>query len=196
MKKRSKAATKSAKARPRKALTPKGRSAPKALPHRGAAPARETEVARLTRERDEALEQQTATSEVLQAISSFPGDLEPVFAKMLEKAVRICSASFGNIYRWNSESGYLIATYNTPEAFAAERRKSPEWRPVPGTPVSRLIATRSVVHVADLTKEKAYTEKLDPVHVAGVELGGVRSALYPHSPDDALSFGTDGAIQI
>ena len=178
MKKRSKAASKLAKARPGKGLKPKGRNALKALTGRGASPVRETEVARLTRERDEALEQQTATSEVLQAISSFPGDLEPVFAKMLEKAVRICGASFGNIYRWNRESGYLIATYNTPEAFAAERRKSPEWRPVPGTPVSRLIATRSVVHVADLTKEKAYTEKLDPVHVAGVELGGVRSALY------------------
>ena len=57
-------------------------------------------VALLTRERDDSLQQQTATSEVLQVISSSPGDLQPVFETMLENAVRICDAKFGNIYRW------------------------------------------------------------------------------------------------
>ena len=52
----------------------------------------------------EALEQQTASSDVLHVISSFPGNLEPVFATMLEKAVRICDASFGQLYRWNGEA--------------------------------------------------------------------------------------------
>ena len=68
------------------------------------------------------LEQQTATSEVLQVISSSPGDLEPVFAAMLEKAVRICDAKFGNIYRWDGEAAHLVAAHNTPPAFAEYRK--------------------------------------------------------------------------
>ena len=71
-----------------------------------------------TRELTELLEQQTATSEVLQVISSSPGDLQPVFATMLEKAVRICEAKFGNINRWDGDALHLVATYNTPPAFA------------------------------------------------------------------------------
>jgi hypothetical protein len=63
-----------------------------------------------TRELSESLEQQTATSEVLQVISSSPSDLEPVFATMLEKAVRICDAKFGNIYRWDGDTLQLVAT--------------------------------------------------------------------------------------
>ena len=125
-----------------------------------------------------ALEQQTATSEVLRVVSSSPGDLEPVFASMLEKAVRICEAAFGNIYRWDGETGHLVATYNTPVAFADERRNAPDWRPPPGSPVGRLLTTKSVVHVADLARENAYIKKLDPVTVAAVELGGVGAALF------------------
>ena len=81
----------------------------------------------------EALEQQTATSEVLQVISSSPGDLEPVFATMLENAVRICDATFGNIYRWDGDALHLVATHNTPPAFAEARRSSPFFSPGPKT---------------------------------------------------------------
>ena len=78
-----------------------------------------------TRELSESLEQQTATSEVLQIISSSPGDLQPVFATMLENAVRICDAKFGNIYHWDGEVLHLLASHNTPPAFAEARKHSP-----------------------------------------------------------------------
>ena len=76
------------------------------------------ENTRLLNELRESLEQQTATSEVLQVISSSPGDLQPVFATMLENAVRICDAKFGNIYRWDGDGLRLLVTQNTPTAFA------------------------------------------------------------------------------
>ena len=106
-----------------------------------------------TRELTESLEQQTATSEVLQVISSSPGDLQPVFEAMLEKAVRICDAKFGNIYRWDGDAFRLVATHNMPPAYAEARRRSP-FRPGPKHPFGRMIATKAVVHIADLAAEQ------------------------------------------
>jgi two-component system NtrC family sensor kinase len=129
-----------------------------------------------TTELTEALEQQTATSEVLQTISSSPGELEPVFATMLEKAVGICDAKFGNIYRWDGEALHLAATHNAPPAYAEERRRSPHYRPSLKIGVGRMVATKKVVHVADAAAEPAYIEK-HPAYVTAVELGGVRTYL-------------------
>ena len=128
-----------------------------------------------TRELTELLEQQTATSEVLQVISSSPGDLEPVFETMLTKAIRICDARFGNIFRWDGDALHLLATHNIPIAFDDVRRRLP-LRPSPGTPIGRMIATKTVVHVSDLAGEKSYIERAPSV-VAAVELGGIRTFL-------------------
>ena len=137
---------------------------------------RTADLSQRTVDLTESLEQQTATAEVLQVISSSPGDLQPVFTSMLENAVRICNAKFGNIHRWDGNALHLMATHNTPSAFAEYRGRSP-WQPKPRNAVGRTIATKTVVHVADLAAEEAYTERRDPSYVAAVELGGVRTFL-------------------
>jgi hypothetical protein len=126
VKKRSRAGSRPAKARPSKALKQKGRRAAKPVPRPSLPPiSQETQVERLTRERDEALEQQVATSEVLQVISSSPSDLEPVFATMLEKAVRICDAKFGTMYLCEDRKLHLIAAHNVTPAFEKLRGNEP-----------------------------------------------------------------------
>jgi GAF domain-containing protein len=138
---------------------------------------RTTDLTERTADLTEALDQQTATSEVLEVISRFPGGLEPVFQAMLEKAVRICDAKFGSIVRWDNEAAHLVATHNAPPAFAEARRRSPN--PAnPKTSFGRMIATKAVVHVADAAAEPGYVEQHDQAAVEAVELGGQRTALY------------------
>ena len=134
---------------------------------------RTDDLSQRTTDLTEALEQQTATSEVLQVISSSPSDLEPVFATMLEKAVRICDAKFGNIYRWDGALLHLLAAHNTPPALAEFRRRS-ALRPFIST--RRMVETKTAAHVADLAVDEAYIER-DPGAVSAVELGGVRTVL-------------------
>jgi GAF domain-containing protein len=134
------------------------------------------ENARLLNELRESLQEQTATSEVLQVISSSPGDLEPVFAAMLKKAVGICDAKFGNIYRWDGEALHVIATHNTPQAFVEGLRRVP-YRPNPKAPIGQMVATKAVVHVADVMADTAYIEQTDPMALAAVALGHTRTAL-------------------
>jgi GAF domain-containing protein len=134
------------------------------------------ELRQRTADLTESLEQQTATSEVLQVVSSSPGDLEPVFATMLEKAARICDATFGNIFRWDGSALHLAGTHNTPPALAEARRRSPV-RHNPKDPFLVQVLGAKTVHVADLAAEPIYTQERDPTFVAGVELGGIRTIL-------------------
>ena len=192
MKRRSRTGSDPGKARRRKTVARKRASAPIAVPRRSSSTGdMETKIAQLTIEKarlvdelgqrttdlSEALEQQKAASEVLQAISGFPGDLEPVFASMLQNAVRICDAKFGNIYRWDGDTLHLVAAFNTPPAFAKARGSTPLRRPGPKTVVGRMVATKAVIHVADLATEQAYIKDRVSPAVAAVELGGVRTIL-------------------
>ena len=137
---------------------------------------RTTDLTGRTADLTEALEQQTATSEVLQVISSSPGDLQPVFATMLEKAVRICDATFGTIYRSEGDVLHVVATHNAPLAYAEAIGRLP-LRPNPKSALGRTTGTKTAVHVANLAAEEAYNERRDPRYVAAVELGGVRTFL-------------------
>ena len=147
---------------------------------------RTADLIQRTTDLTETLEQQTATSEVLQAISSSPGDLEPVFAAMLEKAVRICDAKFGNIYRWDGDALQLVATHNTPLAYAEHRKHSP-FRADQNNSVAQMITSKKVVHLLDAAANETYAKRRDPTVVAAVELGGIRSALIvPMLKEDEL----------
>jgi signal transduction histidine kinase len=134
------------------------------------------ENTRLLNELRESLQQQTATSEVLQVISSSPGELDPVFEAMLANAVRICEAKFGVLSLWEEGAFHVRALHNVPPAFGEFALRAP-LRPGPDVPLGRAGRTKQVVQCADITKEPFYIEQRDPVAVAGVELGGYRTVL-------------------
>ena len=96
------------------------------------------EVQARTRELSESLEQQTASSEVLQVISSSPGELEPVFQAMLANAVRICAAKFGMLYLWEGDAFRAVAFHNVPPGFMEVRKHTP-FRPGPNTTTARML---------------------------------------------------------
>ena len=169
MKRRSRAGGEPTKERHRKTPVPKRRNAPKAARRLGSSTEEKGETARLTRELNQAQEHQAATSEVLKVISSSNGDLRQMFATMLEKAVRICDAKFGNIYRWDGHALHLMASHNI------RATRSPNL-PGPQTPTGRMIATKTFVHVPNLAAELGYAAR-DPWIVDGVELAGVRTLL-------------------
>jgi two-component system, NtrC family, sensor kinase len=131
-----------------------------------------------TRELTEALEQQTATSEVLQVISSSPGELQPVFEAMLANATRQCEAKFANLFLYEKDSFRIVAQQNAPRAYAERWRRNPVLvvDDNPRNPLARLVATRSVVDIVDLMAEQGYVER-DPRFVALVESAGARTHL-------------------
>jgi GAF domain-containing protein/CheY-like chemotaxis protein len=128
-----------------------------------------------TRELGEALDQQTATSEVLKVVSSSPGQLDPVFDAMLGNAVRICDATFGVLFRFEDGAWRAAAMFGVPPAFAEYWRRGPQ-RPGPRTALGRIVETRQTVHIADVTREPAFVEG-EPVFVAAVDLGRFRTIL-------------------
>jgi class 3 adenylate cyclase len=134
------------------------------------------ELRQRTDDLSEALEQQTATSEVLKVISSSPGELKPVFEAMLAYAVRICEAKFGTLFLCEGDDFRVVAEHNTPPALAELHQREPILRVGPGTSLYRSKKAKQPIQIADLTAEPAYFER-DPNRVALVELGGYRAIL-------------------
>jgi GAF domain-containing protein len=136
------------------------------------------ELRQRTDDLSEALDQQTATSEVLKVISSSPGELEPVFLAMLENATRICEAKFGTLYLHlrDADAFRVVATHNTPPAYAEARQRKPLVRPPPDSVLGRVSASKQVVQITDVREVQSYIER-NPYMVAAVELGGCQTAL-------------------
>jgi len=172
-------------AKRRQAVRPTGRKLPTKPKRAPADVDLRKENAALRLELAEALERQTAASEVLQVISCTPGELEPVFEKMLENATRICGAEFGSMNL--VEEGFVrqAALYNAPPVFAAARTNKVS-RPHPQSTLASAIRSKQVVHVADLRTTPAYLERAQTT-VELVELGGARTAaVVPMLRDDEV----------
>ena len=133
------------------------------------------EVQARTRELTEALEQQTATSEVLGVISGSPGEVDPVFKTILENATRICGAGFGNLLLYSDGALRNVSFYNTPEAFS-EQDRGDAFVPPASAPLGRLIQTKQPVHVADIRTEAAYKAGFGPISLIA-DVGGARTLL-------------------
>jgi two-component system, NtrC family, sensor kinase len=108
------------------------------------------EVQARTRELSDALEQQTATSEVLRVISSSPGELEPVFETMLGNAIQLCGAKFGVMSLREGEAFRVVAAHGAPALVEQRRRREPLVRPTPGHNLERMMRTKAVVHIPDI----------------------------------------------
>ncbi len=148
------------------------------------------ENTRLLTELRKSLEQQTATAEVLQVINSSPGELQPVFETMLEKAMRLCEAAFGLMRTYDGQAVRLVASQGLPPRFA-EFAANPANQPGAGraggaTP--RFLAGAHFVHHPDLKEEEAYRSG-DPYRVALVELGGARTMLVVPLRKDGAFLG-------
>jgi GAF domain-containing protein len=174
---------KPAKTRHSSTKKPKRNNAPTAAP-----PASSTlgdlqgQVSILTRELADAreqlaaaLQQQTASSEVLNVISSSPGELQPVFDTILQEATRVCQANFGLMIRYEERTPHPIAFFGVPQAYVELAERGGELSE--HAPSARVARTKQTVHVADFTKEYAYAVERHPMAVAGAEIAGIRTLL-------------------
>jgi len=137
-----------------------------------------SELRQRTTDLSKALDQQTATSEVLQSISSSSGELEPVFLAILAHATRLCEAKFGSLYLRKEDAFRAVAMHGpSPIVEWLQRERVVELRDHPHIPLARVTQSKEVLHIRDLAADQAYIER-DPRIVAVVELGGYRTVLW------------------
>jgi signal transduction histidine kinase len=177
MKRRSKAGGKASKGRRRTLAPPKRSSPANAVRGRRSTPSgQETKTASLARERDEALEREKASAEVLRVISSSPGELKPVFDTILENATRICDAKFGILQLHENGKFRNAAMYNPPRALAEYRQREPMIEAGPQSAIGRVATTKRVLHIPDYVTDPAYNAR-DPAAINLVERAGARTVL-------------------
>jgi signal transduction histidine kinase len=114
------------------------------------------ENTRLLNELRESLQQQTATADVLNVISSSPGELAPVFDSVLENATRICGANFGLLFLSDIDGFRTAAMHNAPPPLVAARRREELVRPPPHTALGRMVLTKQPTQIADMLAERGY----------------------------------------
>ena len=172
MKKRAKVSGARAKTQRSKATKLIRRDTRKATPS-SQSPSEETMVARLSRELNEARQEQTATAEVLRLLSG-SRDLNRLFNTILINATNLCQANFGTMAIYEGDALRIVAMHNVPPAFAEFRQREPLFHPGPLSPPARIAATKKMLHIPDLSEDAAYKQR-DPVVVGFVELAGVRT---------------------
>ena len=153
-----------------------------------------SELRERTADLSDALEQQTATSDVLKIVSSSPGELQPVFDAMLANATRLCGASYGTMWLQEDEGQMRMAARHgpLPKAFSEKWRIGTLFRPSPSVPTARVFNAQQPVQVRDLKEDRAYADR-DPLAVASVDVAGIRSLVaVPMIKDGA----TVGAITV
>ena len=137
-----------------------------------------------TTERDEALDRETATAEVLHVINSSPGDLTPVFDTILQKAIRLCGAAFGILWTYDGELFHAVAFCNVPPLYAEFFREPHRAGPLTG--LGRVAGGEPFAHITDMLDDDAYRSG-DPVRRAGIDLAGARTHLsVPLRKDNVL----------
>ena len=135
----------------------------------------------------EALEQQTATSDVLKVISSSPGELELVFEAMLENATRICGAKLGTLYLREGNGFRIVAMHGAPPAFVEERRRNPIIHPGPGTILGRATAMKQTTQIVDIQEEADHVAASGSTGAQLAKLAGARSTVaVPMIREDEL----------
>ena len=144
------------------------------------------ELRQRTDDLSEALDQQTATSEVLKVISASPGALEPVFHALLANATRICGANFGIMTLYEGGPFRAVALHNAPPGFAEARRQEALFWPAPTNPLARVAATKQIQHILDVREDESYLSGEQAAKII-VEQGGARSLIdIPMLKDGAL----------
>src|SRR6516165_5985061 len=183
MRRRSRAGGKPAKSQRRKTTKPERRNAPKAVRSRKST-GPETAVARLTRELNEAREQQIATADVLKVISGSPTDVQPVFDMIAESAARLCDGQFCFVYRFDGQLLHFVAHHSlTPEVLEMNRRAYPA-PPSRKSAAARAVLERDLIQIPDINA--------DPDYVLGsmATVGHYRSAIGVPILRDGLAIGS------